>query len=48
MMVRSINVAKEDRLKEMERYLGLDALMKLNKRLLRRYDSLQGPSYDFL
>lgn len=41
MMVRSINVGKKDRLHEMERYLGLDALLKLIKRLLRRYDSAQ-------
>ena len=30
-MVRSINAGKVDRLKEMKRYLGLDALMKLKK-----------------
>ena len=41
MMVRSIIVGKQDRLKEMEGYLSLDAQLKLKKRLLRRYNSSQ-------
>ena len=35
-----INVGKEIGLEEIEGYLGLDALLKLIKRLLRRHDRL--------